>query len=65
MLLMHIRPFHSKSDYVVQGYNYKSMNLSKPRTYAKVYINYFICIKFESSSIKNGFCGVKKVQITN
>ena len=41
------------------------MNLSKPRTYVKGYTNYYICIKFGSSSIKNGLGNVKKFQITN
>ena len=50
---------------VVQGYNYEALNLTKPGTYVKTYSNYYICIKFESSSIKNGLRNVKKVLITN
>ena len=41
------------------------MNLTKPGTYVKGYINYYTCIKFKSSSIKNGSRNVKKVEITN
>ena len=33
---------------------YKSMNLTKPWTYVKGHTSYYICIKFESFSIKNG-----------
>ena len=40
------------------------MNLTKPVTYVKGYINYYICIKFDNSSIKNRLRNVKKVQIT-
>ena len=48
-----------------KGYHYKSINLSKPGTFVKGYTNYYICIKFGSSNIKNGLRNVKKVQITN
>ena len=41
------------------------MNLSKPRTYVNCYTNYYICIKFGSSIIKNGLRNVKKVEMTN
>ena len=46
-------------------YSYKSKILSKPVTNGNGYINYCICIKFESSSVKNGLRNAKKVQITN
>ena len=36
-----------------KGYNYKSMNLTKPQIYAKGYTNYYMCIKSKSSNIKN------------
>ena len=58
-------PFIPRQNYIVRGYSYKYMNLTKPGTYVKGDINYNICIKFESSSIKNGLKNVKKVKITN
>ena len=48
-----------------RGYTYKSMNLIKSRMCAKGYIYYFICVKFESSGIKNGLRNTQQVQITN
>ena len=58
-------PFISSQNYSVQGYNYKSMNLTKPRIYVKGYTNWHTCIKYESSSIKKGLRNAKKLQITN
>ena len=40
------------------------MNLTEPGVYVKAYTNYYTCIKFESSTIKNGIRKAKKVQIT-
>ena len=34
------------------GYNYKSMNLTKPRTYVKGYTNYYICMKLKALVFK-------------
>ena len=49
--------------YVVQGYDYKSMNLTKPKMYD---INNYICIKYKSSSINMApWKQKKKVQNTN
>ena len=48
-----------------KGYNYKSMNLTKPKIYAKGYTNYYMCIKSKSSNIKNDLRNGKKVQIPN
>ena len=53
---------HSKSKYGVWGYNYKSMNSTKSGSYVKGYTNYYICIKFESSSITNDQRNAKKLQ---
>ena len=39
------------------------VKINKNSTYVKGYINYYICIKFKSSSIQNGIRNVKKVQI--
>ena len=41
------------------------MNLQKPGTFVTGYTNYYNCIKFESSHIKNGPNNAKKVQIIN
>ena len=46
-------------------YNYKSINLTKPRTYVKGYINYYICIKFKSCSLKNGFRNANNANLRN
>ena len=56
-------PFIQSRNYIVQEYNHKSVNLTESGTYAKGYINDYICIKFESSSIKHDLRNVKKVQI--
>ena len=53
-------PITPSQNYIVQGYNYKSMNLSKPGSYVKRYTNYYIGIKFGSSSIRYGLRNVKK-----
>ena len=45
--------FIPSQKYIVWGYNYKSMNLTKPETYVKGYTNYHIWVKFERSSIRN------------
>ena len=60
-------PFIPSQNYTVhvQGYNYKSMNLTKPGTYVKGYTNYCICIKSQSSSMKHSLRNGKKVQITD
>ena len=55
-------PFIRSQNYFVF---YKSMILTKPGTYVKGYANYYTCIKFESSSIKNDLRNVEMVQITN
>ena len=41
------------------------MNLTKTWSHVKGYINVYIGIKFESSSMKNSLRNVKKAQITN
>ena len=35
-------PFIPSQNFIEQEYNYKSMNLTKPRTYVKSYTNYYI-----------------------
>ena len=44
-------PFIPSLNYVVEGYNYKSINLTKLRTYVKGYTNYYLIIKGESTCI--------------
>ena len=55
-------PFISSQNYIMWGYNYKSIDLTKPGIYVKDYINYHICTKYESSCIKNDLRNSKKVQ---
>ena len=57
--LYRIPPFIPSQNYVV--YNYKSIDVTKPGTYVKSYINYHICIKFTSPSDENGIRNAKKV----
>ena len=45
--------------------NYKSMNWTKPGTYVKGCTEYYICTKFESSTIKIDFRNAKKVKTIN
>ena len=47
------------------GYEYKSMNIMKPGIYVKGCTNFYICIKFKNSNIKNGLRNAIKIQITN
>ena len=61
-------PFIPNRKHIVQHYYYKSMNLTNSGTYVKGYTNYlyYICIKFESSSVKSGLkWNAKKCQITH
>ena len=64
-IITYLISFIPTENYIVQGFNYKCMILTKPTIYVKGYTNYHICIKYESSRIKNGLRNAKKVQITN
>ena len=39
-------PFIPSQNYIVWGYDYKSINLPKPGTYVKGFTNYYIFMKF-------------------
>ena len=61
-------PFHYMSNLGVRGgvqCNYKTTNLIKFGFYVIGYTNYYICIKFENSSVNNDLRNAKKVHITN
>ena len=47
-------PFIPSQNYVMWGYNYKSINVTKPGTYVKDFINYYLFTKFKSSCFKSG-----------
>ena len=51
--------------YVLMGIYLQTINLTYHRTHIKGHTNYYICIKFESSRLKNGIRNAKAAQITN
>ena len=51
--------FIPRQNYVVHGVWIQNHENNKPGTYVKGYTDHYICIKFESSSIKNGIKNAK------
>ena len=55
--------FQVKTTY--EGYNHKSVNLTKPKTYVKGYSNYYFFSNLEVLALKMASEECEKVQITN
>ena len=50
-ILRILQEAHSKTT-LCSGHNYKSMNITKPRTFVKGYNNYYIYINFKVSDLE-------------
>ena len=58
-------PFISSQNKVVQGYDYKTINVTQPGTYAKSDTEYNIFITLENSCVISRLMNEKKVQISS